>query len=326
MPSGTPKKKSRRGDKGKVKVHAIVSSALVPPSVTKWLQETHHRAAPVAAPISAHIMASTVVGGPSHAPVQVPTTITSFKPSGVTYTKQEVPKNVQVFSGFTGQEEWGNLLWHGKAQPPQNLQCPWRLEWPVPPLSRMQWQAQVVRLLIYPRLHFWSAFKLLHQPTMLSMLLTKKPGKGRPIQALKRLKRTLYTWHHLILPLRGKMWRWSSSMKICQKNKLWISTLIFTVTYIVVMIDESLTQDPSGEHLSKMFDPYLNAPSDGEQDLSSEDEEKGCSPWLFTPPWDKDIIMEHWDDKGTPMHAKITVIKGMFLPLTLMQLLTANSC
>ena len=31
-------------------------------------------------------------------------TIASFKPSGVTYPKTEVPKNVQAFSGFTGQE------------------------------------------------------------------------------------------------------------------------------------------------------------------------------------------------------------------------------
>ena len=68
-PSGAPEKKSRRGSKGKAKVHAIVSSALVPQSVTKHLQETHHAAAPVAAPISAPVMASTVVGGPSHAPV-----------------------------------------------------------------------------------------------------------------------------------------------------------------------------------------------------------------------------------------------------------------
>ena len=69
VPSGAPKKKTRRGGKGKAKVHAIVSSAIVPQSVTKHLQETHHAAAPVAAPISAPVMASTVVGGLSCAPV-----------------------------------------------------------------------------------------------------------------------------------------------------------------------------------------------------------------------------------------------------------------
>ena len=69
-PSGAPKKKTRRGGKGKTaKVHAIVSSALVPPSVTNRMQKTHHTAAPVAAPLSAPTMASTWVGGPSHAPV-----------------------------------------------------------------------------------------------------------------------------------------------------------------------------------------------------------------------------------------------------------------
>ena len=69
VPSGAPKKKTRRGGKGKAKVHTIVSSALVPPSVTNRLQETHRVAAPVAAPVSALIMASMTVGGPSRAPV-----------------------------------------------------------------------------------------------------------------------------------------------------------------------------------------------------------------------------------------------------------------
>ena len=58
----------------------------------------------MAAPLSVPAVASTWVGGPSHAPVQVPMTITLFKPSGVTYTKTEVPNNVQVFSSFRGQE------------------------------------------------------------------------------------------------------------------------------------------------------------------------------------------------------------------------------
>ena len=69
VPSGAPKKKTRRGGKGKAKVHTIVSSALVPPSVTNRMQETHHAAAPVAAPHSAPAVASTWVGGPSCSPV-----------------------------------------------------------------------------------------------------------------------------------------------------------------------------------------------------------------------------------------------------------------
>ena len=81
-----------------------------------------------------------------------------------------------------------------------------------------------------------------------------------------------------------------------------------------------------------MFDPYLDAPSDGEQDSSSEDEKKGHSPQLFTPPQDKDTVMSRWDDNDrdkndpTPMHMRIMVIKGMFLTLTLTQWLTTNSC
>ena len=67
---GAPSKKQRGGKgKGKARAHTIVSSALVPPSVTKHLQETHHVAALVPAPTSAPIVASTVVGGPSRAPI-----------------------------------------------------------------------------------------------------------------------------------------------------------------------------------------------------------------------------------------------------------------
>ena len=54
--------------------------------------------------------------------------------------------------------------------------------------------------------------------------------------------------------------------------------------YFRLLID-SLTQDPSGKHFRRTYgleqptyDPHLDAPSDGEQDSSSEDEEKGHSP------------------------------------------------
>ena len=58
---------------------------------------------------------------------------------------------------------------------------------------------------------------------------------------------------------------------------------------------DSYAQDQSGEHFKQtVLDPYLDAPSNREQDLS--DEEMGCSPWLFTPPWDEDTIKDHWED------------------------------
>ena len=57
-------------------------------------------------------------------------TIISFKPSGVTYTKQEAPKNVQVFSCFTAQEgpytmrkppvAWKNVA---PSKPPVSLEA-----------------------------------------------------------------------------------------------------------------------------------------------------------------------------------------------------------
>ena len=83
----------------------------------------------MAAPVSAPIVASMTVGGPSHAPVQVPMTIVLFKPSGVTYTKKEAPKNAQAFSGFTGQEGPHTMrkppvAWKGAApsKPPVSLE------------------------------------------------------------------------------------------------------------------------------------------------------------------------------------------------------------
>ena len=130
---GAPSKKQRGGkEKGKKQAHTIVSSALVPPSVTKRLQETHHVAALMPAPTSAPIVASTVVGGPSCVPItRVPTTIVSFKPAGVTYTKQEVPKNVKAFTGYTGQDGPHTLrkppmAWNGPipfARPPVFLEA-----------------------------------------------------------------------------------------------------------------------------------------------------------------------------------------------------------
>ena len=45
-------------------------------------------------------------------------TIVLFKPSGVTYTKTEAPKNVQAFSGFMGQEGP-----HTMRKPPVSLEA-----------------------------------------------------------------------------------------------------------------------------------------------------------------------------------------------------------
>jgi hypothetical protein len=80
-------------------VHVIVSSALIPESVAKRLQESHHVEAPAASPTLAY-GTGTVVGGPSRAPVSVPSTIASFNSSGIHYRKQEQPKSVQAYTGL----------------------------------------------------------------------------------------------------------------------------------------------------------------------------------------------------------------------------------
>ena len=57
-------------------------------------------------------------------------TITSVKPSGITYTKVEAPKSAQAFSGFTGQEGPHTMrkppvAWKGAApsKPPVSLEA-----------------------------------------------------------------------------------------------------------------------------------------------------------------------------------------------------------
>ena len=48
------------------------------------------------------------------------------------------------------------------------------------------------------------------------------------------------------------------------------------------LLMECYKQDPSGKHFKQIIDLYLDAPSDGEQDSSCE-EERGHSLRLFTP-------------------------------------------
>ena len=58
------------------------------------------------------------------------------------------------------------------------------------------------------------------------------------------------------------------------------------------LLMDSYAQDQSGDHFKQtVINPYLDAPSDGEQDLS--DEEMGRSLRLFTPPPYEDSVMEH---------------------------------
>ena len=98
---GSQKKKRKRG-KGKAQAHEIVTSALIPQAIAKWLQETHYIAS-VATMLPRPV---TVVGGPSWAPaiISAASTVALFKPSGVTYTKATVPSLAQRDPAVAQQE------------------------------------------------------------------------------------------------------------------------------------------------------------------------------------------------------------------------------
>ena len=58
------------------------------------------------------------------------------------------------------------------------------------------------------------------------------------------------------------------------------------------LLMDSYAQDQSGKHFKRtIINLYLNAPSNGEQNLS--DEEMGHSLRLFTPPQDKNTVKDH---------------------------------
>ena len=74
-----------------------------------------------------------------------------------------------------------------------------------------------------------------------------------------------------------------------------VSHCTYLISQFTEILNESLDKDPSGSGLVEIFNPYLDAPSNGEQD-SSKDEKMGCSPRLFTPPQDEETIKDHWED------------------------------
>lgn len=108
-----PNKRGKRGGKGKgKKEHShIVSSALIPPTVANRLQESHRLQTP---PQAVPLAPSTVVGGPSRAPITaVPVNLASFRPSGVTYTKVK-PSTPQQYHG---RNNGPGPFTHGKSDP-----------------------------------------------------------------------------------------------------------------------------------------------------------------------------------------------------------------
>ena len=94
----------------------------------------------MAAPTPAPYVPGMVVGGPSHAPVSVPTTVASFNSSGVTYRKNEPPKMAQTFTGFTGKpgpNTYAKAVVKKSTPPPPVVEKE-RTQSPAPLLERIQ--------------------------------------------------------------------------------------------------------------------------------------------------------------------------------------------
>ena len=75
--------------------------------------------------------------------------------------------------------------------------------------------------------------------------------------------------------------------------------------HFMEITNDLLDQDETGQKLFEVlenakkvdYNPYLDASSDGEQNSSLENEEmKGHSLRLFTPPQDEDTVKDHWED------------------------------
>ena len=104
------------------------------------MQETHHVAPTMAAPTLAPQAPGIIVGGPSRAPVSVPTTVASFNSSGVSYRKAEPPKMAQTFTGFTGKpgpNTYAKAMVKRSTPPPPVVEKE-RTQSPAPLLERIQ--------------------------------------------------------------------------------------------------------------------------------------------------------------------------------------------
>ena len=234
-------------------------------------------------------------------------TITSFKPSGVTYTKTEAPKNVQAFSGFTGQEGPNTMrkppvAWKGTApsKPPVSLE------------ARMACAAIVNNVVAS------SGHVTLDPPPapLLERIVMPTPAdwaehnacqkaKRKTCQGAKKGKKDLVHMAPLDPSLKGKNiiifadveippGTMSNPIDVESEETLFIpDPQGYNHDDIKVnpkhpraqfyqLLMDCYKQDPSGKSFKNIIDPYLNAPSDGEQD--SSDEEMGRSLRLFTLP------------------------------------------
>ena len=168
-------------------MHAIVSSALIPKSVTHRIQETHYVAPVVAAPTLVPQAPGIIVGGPSRAPVSVPTTIASFNSSGVSYRKAEAPKMAQTFTGFTGKpgpNTYAKAVVKKSTPPPSMVEKEWTQS-PAPLLERIQPVASGSNITLEdiptgPSLEERISSPLLSIERLLSRQQKRRSGLGNP--------------------------------------------------------------------------------------------------------------------------------------------------
>ena len=249
----------------------------------------------------------------------------SFKPSGVTYTRKEVPKNMQAFSGFMGQEGPHTIrkppvAWKGVApsKPPVSLE------------ARMACAA-IVKNVVASSSHVTldpppaPLLEHIATPTLAEQadFDARQKAKRKTRRGNKKGKKDSVHMAPLDPSPKGKNVIVFADVKIPDEVSNPIDVKSGETLFIpnpqgnydhedikvnprhprawfYQLLMDSDEQDRSGDHFKQtIIDPYLDAPSDGEQDLS--DEEMGRSPQLFTPTPDKNSVMEHWDeDKNDP--------------------------
>ena len=224
-------------------------------------------------------------------------TIVLFKPSGVTYTKTEVPKNVQAFSGFMGQEgphtmRKSPVAWKGTApsKPPVSLEarmaCATIVDNAVMSLSCVTLDPPLTPLLehiVMPTLADRAAFdacKKAKRKTCQGRKAKKDSVHLAPLDPSQKGKNVIIFANGVSNPVDAESRETlfipnpqgynHDNIRINPKHPRAPFHNLLMVHY---------KQDPSGKSFKKAIglDPYFDAPSDGEQDLS-DDEEVGHSP------------------------------------------------
>ena len=223
-------------------------------------------------------------------------TVLSFKPSGVTYTKTEAPKNAQVFSGFTGQEGP-----HTVRKPPVAWKGAAPLKPPVSLEARMACAA-IVNNAVASSSHQTldpPLAPLLERIAMLTLAKqaefdARQKAKRKTCQSKKAKKDSVH-----LAPfdpsLKGKNIIVFADTKIPDEvgnpidiesgESLFLPDPQGNYDHEDVQVNprhpracfyqllmDSYAQDQSGEHFKQtIIDLYLDAPSDGEQDSSNEE-------------------------------------------------------